>query len=126
MNRLFILLLIISSCVSNQEKFQLLEYQEYKKNIQNKNTQLIDVRTPQEYELGHISGSVNIDFRNQDVFNNSFNEFDKSKPIFLYCRSGKKKKKSADILIEMGFSKVFDLKGGFIEWNSNELRKANF
>ena len=126
MNRLVILLLIISSCVSNQEKFLLFEYQEYKKNIQNKNTQLIDVRTPQEYELGHISGSVNIDFRNQDVFNNSFNEFDKSKPIFLYCRSGNRSKKSADILIEMGFSKVFDLKGGFIEWNSNELRKANF
>jgi rhodanese-related sulfurtransferase len=48
---------------------------------------------------------------------------DKKNPIYLYCRSGNRSKKSADILIKLGFSEVYDLKGGFVEWNLNELKK---
>ena len=116
MNRLVILLLIISSCVSNQEKFQLLEYKEYKKNIQNKNTQLIDVRTPQEYELGHISGSVNIDFYDEKLFDKFFNKVEKSVPIYIYCRSGNRSKKSSEKLKDLGFLKIYDLEGGYKNW----------
>jgi len=40
----------------------------------------------------------------------------------LYCRSGNRSKKSAEKLIDLGFKKIYDLKGGFIEWNLNELK----
>jgi len=59
---------------------------------------------------------------NEEIFYRSFEKLDKSKPVYLYCRSGNRSKKSADILIELGFSKVYDLNGGFIEWNLNELK----
>ena len=62
-------------------------------------------------------------FKNQEKFNVFFTELDKKTPIYLYCRSGNRSKKSADILIEMGFSEIYDLKGGFIEWNLNKLKE---
>ena len=124
MKKLLLLLFItFNSCEPQENKFKVLEYQAYKNNILNKNVQLFDVRTPEEYNLGHIEGSINIDFKNQKNFNLFFEKLDKKNPIYLYCRSGNRSKKSADILIKLGFSEVYDLKGGFVEWNLNELKK---
>ena len=122
MNRLILIILLFISCENIKGEFQLLEYQSYKSHIENTSVQLFDVRTPEEYNLGHINGAVNIDFKNEEIFYRSFEKLDKSKPVYLYCRSGNRSKKSADILIELGFSKVYDLNGGFIEWNLNELK----
>ena len=105
-----------------KEKFVLLDYKDFKTRVNDNNIQFFDVRTPEEYNLGHIKGAVNIDFNNEEVFYKSFNNINKSKPVYLYCRSGNRSKKSADKLIELGFSKVYDLKGGYIEWNLNELK----
>ena len=125
MKNLFIilsLLLTFNSCVFQEEKFVLLDYKDFKTRVNDNNIQFFDVRTPEEYNLGHIKGAVNIDFNNEEVFYKSFNNINKSKPVYLYCRSGNRSKKSADKLIELGFSKVYDLKGGYIEWNLNELK----
>lgn len=125
MKKILLLLFILTfnSCEVKENKFQVLEYQEYKNNVINKNVQLFDVRTPEEYSLGNIKGSKNIDFKNQEKFNIFFSELDKKTPVYLYCRSGNRSKKSADILMDMGFSEIYDLKGGFIEWNLNKLKE---
>ena len=115
------ILLIFSSCDNSVDKFEILDYMDFKNQIVN-NVQLIDVRTSEEFNAGHIEGAINIDFKNEEIFYRSFEKLDKSKPVYLYCRSGNRSKKSADILIELGFSKVYDLNGGFIEWNLNELK----
>ena len=122
MIRLILIILLFISCESNKGEFLLLEYKSYKSHIENNSVQLFDVRTPEEFNLGHIKGAVNIDYKNEEIFYRSFEKLDKSKPVYLYCRSGNRSKKSADILIEIGFSRVYDLKGGFIEWNLNELK----
>jgi len=120
---LLLFILTLNSCKVKENKFQVLEYQEYKNNVINKNVQLFDVRTPEEYSLGNIKGSKNIDFKNQEKFNIFFSGLDKKNPVYLYCRSGNRSKKSADILMDMGFSEIYDLKGGFIEWNLNKLKE---
>jgi len=122
MIRLILIILLFISCESNKGEFLLLEYKSYKSHIENNSVQLFDVRTPEEFNLGHIKGAVNVDYKNEEIFYRSFEKLDKSKPVYLYCRSGNRSKKSADILIEIGFSRVYDLKGGFIEWNLNELK----
>tara|TARA_Y100000741_G_scaffold347263_1_gene314394 strand:+ start:730 stop:1098 length:369 start_codon:yes stop_codon:yes gene_type:complete len=122
MNRLILIIILFITCESNKGEFKLLEYKLYKSHIENNSVQLIDVRTPEEYNLGHINGAVNIDYKNENIFYRSFKKLDKSKSVYLYCRSGNRSKKSADILIELGFSRIYDLKGGFIEWNLNELK----
>jgi len=122
MIRLMLIIFLFISCESNKGEFLLLEYKSYKSHIENNSVQLFDVRTPEEFNLGHIKGAVNVDYKNEEIFYRSFEKLDKSKPVYLYCRSGNRSKKSADILIEIGFSRVYDLKGGFIEWNLNELK----
>ena len=115
------ILLIFSSCDNSVDKFEILEYMEFKNQIVN-NVQLIDVRTSEEFNAGHIEGAINIDFKNEEVFYQSFQRLDKKNPVYVYCRSGNRSKKSADKLLEMGFSKVYDLKGGYIDRNLNELK----
>jgi len=122
MIRLILIILLFISCESNKGEFLLLDYKSYKSHIENNSVQLFDVRTPEEFNLGHIKGAVNVDYKNEEIFYRSFEKLDKSKPVYLYCRSGNRSKKSADILIEIGFSRVYDLKGGFIEWNLNEFK----
>ena len=121
MKKVLILFFVFISC-QNDEKFDLLDYKEFKKQVENTNVQLFDVRTPEEYTMGHIEGAINVDFKNDEVFVSFFNDLNKSDTIYLYCRSGNRSKKSADKLISLGFQKIYDLDGGFIEWNLNELK----
>tara|TARA_B100001093_G_scaffold386562_1_gene372506 strand:+ start:2336 stop:2704 length:369 start_codon:yes stop_codon:yes gene_type:complete len=121
MKKVLILFFVFISCQKN-EKLDLLDYKEFKKQVENTNVQLFDVRTPEEYIIGHIEGAINVDFKNDEVFDSFFNDLNKSDTIYLYCRSGNRSKRSADKLISLGFQKIYDLDGGFIEWNLNELK----
>ena len=122
MRKLLFFFVVIFSCQNENKSFELLSYIDFKNKIELSGVRLIDVRTPMEFSQGNINGSVNVDFKNEEEFLNYFNELDKTEPVFLYCRSGNRSKKSADKLINLGFSKIYDLEGGFIEWNLNELK----
>ena len=124
MRNFVLIIFILLSCQDNK-KFELLKYSDFKKKIESSDVILIDVRTPMEFSQGHIQGSVNVDFKEEKDFQNYFENLDKSETIFLYCRSGNRSRKSAEKLIELGFNKIYDLDGGFIEWNLNELKKIN-
>ncbi len=92
----------------SQNKFQRL--------LKKKNTILLDVRTEVEYKAGHIPGSLQIDFLKTEDFKKQVAVLDKSKPYLLYCRSGKRSKDAMSVMKEMGFTKLFDLQGGFNSW----------
>tara|TARA_Y200000002_G_scaffold66120_1_gene51020 strand:- start:4293 stop:4673 length:381 start_codon:yes stop_codon:yes gene_type:complete len=122
MRKLLFFFIVIFSCQTENKSFELLSYIDFKNKIELSDVRLIDVRTPMEFSQGNINGSINVDFNNEEEFLNYFNELDKTEPVFLYCRSGNRSRKSADKLINLGFSKIYDLEGGFIEWNFNELK----
>lgn len=98
------------------DQYVILEVQAFKDSIKNNNVQLIDVRTPEEYKEGHIENAENIDFFSAD-FMSKFNAFDRQKPIYIYCRSGNRSKKSGAKLSAMGFKKIYDLKGGILKYD---------
>lgn len=77
----------------------------------------IDVRTASEFNSGHIKNAINIDFFNPTNFKNSFEKLDKEKAVYVYCRSGARSQKAARKLLKLGFSQIYDLKGGFIAWS---------
>lgn len=77
--------------------------------------QLIDVRTPKEYVEGHIEGSINIDFTD-DNFEELIANVDKSKPVAVYCGRGGRSGKCSKFMKEAGFTKIYDLDGGITEW----------
>lgn len=75
---------------------------------------LIDVRTPEEHQALRIPGSVLVpDYE----INEKIEEIvpDKNTTVIIYCRSGNRSAKAAKSLVEMGYTKVFDL-GGIINW----------
>ena len=76
---------------------------------------LIDVRTPKEFEEGNIKGAKNINFFDER-FLDQMQQYDKEKPIYIYCRSGNRSSKAAKQLQEIGFKEIYDIKGGILNW----------
>lgn len=77
--------------------------------------QLIDVRRPNEYDAGHIDGAINYNFLGPD-FNKEVAQLDKNKPVLLYCRTGRRSRAASNKLSSLGFTEVYDLKGGYRNW----------
>lgn len=80
------------------------------------NAQLVDVRTPAEVSKGTLENAVNIDFRSAD-FDTQINTLDKSKPVFIFCQSGGRSGKGYKKMKDLGFSEVYDMKGGYGAWS---------
>ncbi|MBR3441291.1 MAG: MBL fold metallo-hydrolase [Bacteroidales bacterium] len=76
---------------------------------------LVDVRTPEEFSEGHIMGAVNYDWYDSLFVDNISAAFDKSAPLYVYCRSGKRASEASAALAKAGFE-VYNLEGGYISW----------
>ncbi|MEM5565513.1 rhodanese-like domain-containing protein [Psychroserpens sp. AS72] len=100
--------------VSAEEMQELLELEDI---------QLVDVRTPEEYETGFIEHSQNIDYMSP-TFDEDLTKLDKTKPIMVYCKSGGRSGKCSKKLKDAGFIKVYDLEGGITKWEfeGNEIK----
>lgn len=76
---------------------------------------LLDVRTNEEFDAGHIAGAALIPHTDLLARRDELPE-DKATPIFVYCRSGHRSEIASRVLAEMGYSDVHDLGGGIIAW----------
>lgn len=75
--------------------------------------QLIDVREPQEFKRGHILGARNIPLTQ---LKQRLIELRKDKPVYLYCQSGSRSARAAQLLHKHGYEDINQLKGGFKKW----------
>lgn len=91
---------------------------------QNKDVQLVDARTLPEFEEGHLQDALNIDVLETD-FSTKAEKLDLQKPVYVYCRSGKRSAKAAEILKELGFKEIYDMQGGYLQWESEGIDKKN-
>ena len=89
--------------------------------VSNKNSFLLDVRTKDEYEDKHIKGATLIDINSPNDFMEKINYLDKKKEYFVYCRSGARSLNACLIMNNIGIDKTYNLKGGIIEWNDQDL-----
>jgi thioredoxin len=88
------------------------------------NAQILDVRTPEEFASEHIDNATNVNWLG-DAFVAGAEKFDKSKPIFVYCKSGGRSKQAAAKLQELGFKTIYELQGGIMKWNATGLDKPS-
>jgi rhodanese-related sulfurtransferase len=75
----------------------------------------VDVRTPEEYAEGYIKYSIIVDYKGAD-FVRKMGYISQDKPLLLYCRSGRRSLLAAEILTNLGYPKVYNLRGGIISW----------
>lgn len=106
------------ACTHKEEKFKNLTSKQFEALIKDDpNVQLVDVRTLAEYSEGHIPGSLNINVKDEENFPIAVDELlDKGKPIAIYCRSGKRSRHAAELLIKKGYTKVYNLDKGILNW----------
>lgn len=93
---------------------------EFQKEILAGSVQLLDVRTPDEYAVGHIDGAININVQSDDFSEIAAKSLSKDSTILVYCRSGRRSMAAAEILAKLGY-KMLNLKGGIIEWEENDF-----
>lgn len=109
--------LFISCQGQSSKSIQTIDVKSFAEKLKTtKNTQLLDVRTPEEYATEHIGNAVNVNW-NGDDFITKASKYDKSKPVFVYCKVGGRSAQAADKLAELGFKEIYNLNGGIMKWN---------
>ena len=104
-------------CTAQQQKFESLDAEAFEKVISDTSVVRLDVRSIDEYASGHIAKAINIDVMKDDFTTKATSLLPKDKTIALYCRSGRRSKKAAGILVENGY-KVIELNSGISGWTN--------
>ena len=74
----------------------------------NEGGQLIDVRSPIEFNMGALDGAINMPISN---FQSLMDEIDDTKPVLLYCRTGARSEAVKNYLVQLGFVQVHNIGG---------------
>jgi thioredoxin len=88
-----------------------------KKLTETEDVQLVDVRTPEEYQEGHLKNARNYNINGGD-FDTELSLLDKTKPVMVYCLAGGRSAEAAEIMEKKGFAEVYNMKGGMLKWNA--------
>tara|TARA_B100001121_G_scaffold184412_1_gene161022 strand:+ start:423 stop:1034 length:612 start_codon:yes stop_codon:yes gene_type:complete len=88
-----------------------------------KSSIIIDVRTPEEFNKGHLRNSLNVNWLDEN-FDENLNIFSKDLPVMVYCLSGGRSSKANERIKSLGFKNVYELDGGILEWRKNKLPEA--
>ena len=83
---------------------------------------VLDVRTADEFKSGHIEGAVNIDVLDSTTFLNRIAKLEKDKTYLVYCRSGKRSANASTIMLNNGFSSLYNMKGGILAWEKKKYK----
>ena len=99
-----VICILLGGCNSSPPKYNNLSKEEIYQVMAEKDYIILDVRTKEEYESGHLVDSINYPY---DEINDSI-ELDRNKNVFVYCKSGRRSKIAFDTLKELGYT-VYDL-----------------
>ncbi len=81
---------------------------------------ILDVRTPAEFQQGHLKNAKNIDFY-ANTFRGQLDTLDPQKTYLVYCRSGNRSGKTLKMMEQTGFKKVYNMLGGVGQWSAQQL-----
>ena len=98
-----------------KENFSNLSSDEFERLITEQDVQCIDARTLAEFTEGHIAGSININVLDDSFASIAEELLDPKKPVAVYCKSGRRSRKAANLLHQKGFV-VYNLDKGILNW----------
>ena len=81
---------------------------------------VLDVRTPEEYEKGHIENAHLLNAKSRD-FEDEIGKMDKNRKYFVYCRTGRKSRKAVELMQKSGYKEAHSIIGGMDKWKRRRL-----
>ena len=84
---------------------------------QDGNAEIIDVRTPDEWEEGIIPGAMLVDIYEGEKFLEKIRSLDKTKNYYVYCKAGGRSKQACHIMNQLGIKTTYNLAGGYMNWD---------
>ncbi|MCX9013026.1 MAG: rhodanese-like domain-containing protein [Candidatus Methanoperedens sp.] len=116
---LLLILFSVAGCISTtqppEKKYTDISFQQAKEMIDSGEVFILDVRTQEEYDAGHIRGSTLIPVQ---VLKERLDEIPKDKKILVYCRTGGRSAQASEILVNNGFKEIYNMKGGITDWTN--------
>lgn len=107
---------ILFSCANSNENVKTITVDDLKLKIrEDKNIQILDVRTSSETSDGVIFNAIQVNLISNSFETRSIDVLNKDKPVYVYCRSGRRSKIAAGILADNGYD-VYNVKGGYVAW----------
>ena len=91
--------------------------------VRDATVQLVDVRRPDEFASGHIEGAQLIDVTESDFLDRAQKSLDPKRPVAVYCRSGKRSLRAAQMLQKVGFKVIYNLDTGYLGWAQYQAGK---
>jgi rhodanese-related sulfurtransferase len=113
-----IILLIVNIYSEKNRKYQVVDTNGAVSLMDDDDLIILDVREEKERKIGFLSNDINIPM---GPLKTKMDTLDKSKNILVYCKSGTRSDRIADILSKNDFQKVSSLKGGFNAWLKADL-----
>ncbi len=117
-------MMLFSPLFSQGKKYVNLSSEEFNNKIHSEKAILLDVRTRTEYLNGYIKGAGQLNYYNLS-FKKKLLLLPKEQPVYLYCNTGYRSRRAAEILVKNGYKQVFNLEHGIMEWNLNNLPVIN-
>ncbi|WP_395057503.1 thioredoxin domain-containing protein [Flavobacterium sp.] len=123
---ILLIVVIFTSCKGQTSKaIQTIDVKAFAEKLQTtKKPQLLDVRTPEEYTVEHIENATNVNWNGTDFVAKASN-YDKAKPIFVYCKVGGRSGQASEKLAELGFTQIYNLDGGIMKWNASGMAQPS-
>ena len=115
--------LLLAGCSSSSSTNDL-SVSEFSNKVAETGVITLDVRTPGEFNEGHIEGALLVDFQSGN-FENEIASLDKSKTYAVYCRSGSRSGQAVKVMSEAGFTNIYNLNGGVIDWANAGMTLVN-
>jgi rhodanese-related sulfurtransferase len=106
--------LLLAGCSSSSSTLDL-SVTEFSAKVAEAGVVTLDVRTPGEFAEGFIEGARLIDFQSGN-FENEIATLDKNATYAVYCRSGNRSGQAVKVMQDAGFTNVFNMNGGVIDW----------
>jgi phage shock protein E len=107
--------LLLTGCSTSASATPKLSIEEFAAKAAEPKIILLDVRTPGEFAAGHLANAINIDFQS-GYFEEEVAKLDKSASYAIYCRSGNRSGQAVKVMADLGFTDMYDMDGGVIDW----------